>query len=170
MVLMLQNVANRMLASEGAPEHVQIAKENARGDSLLCWGLTEPGQGSDAQAIQTAAKRDGDEWLIDGTKTAITAATSADYMVLYAQRSDSDRIGAFLVPLDTTGIKIHQDLSVGGRVSGWGEVHLDTVRIPDASLITDRDGFKLAMDQFDVARGWIPLFCFGSAQQTIEET
>lgn len=170
MLLMVQNIANAVLAESDTSEHREIAAANARGEVLLSWGLTEPDHGADARSIEMEARHENDEWVINGEKTAITGSTFADYLVLYAREVSTDDIRVYLVPFDATGVKVQPYHGLGGRVSGWGQVFLDDVRVPENARISDQNGFKVAMGQFDPSRGWIPLYCLGAAQQTLEET
>jgi cyclohexanecarboxyl-CoA dehydrogenase len=170
MLLMVQNIANAVLSKSDTPEHHEIAAANARGEVILAWGLTEPDQGADARSIETEARKEGDEWVIDGEKTAITGATFGDYIVLYAREDSSDEIRAYLVPYDADGVQVQPYHGIGGQVSGWGQVFFDGVRVPEDALISEQSGFKVAMELFDPSRGWIPLYCLGAAQQTLEET
>lgn len=170
MLLMVQNIANAILSKSNTSEHHDIAAANARGEVLLSWGLTEPDHGADARSIETEARLEDGEWVINGEKTAITGATFGDYLVLYAREMSSGSIRVYLVPFDADGIDVQPYHGIGGRVSGWGQVFLDDVRVPESARISDRNGFKVAMEQFDPSRGWIPLYCLGAAQQTLEET
>lgn len=170
MLLMVQNIANAVLSHSENEEHHQIAADNAHGEVILSWGLTEPDHGADARSIETTAHLENGEWVINGEKTAITGATFGDYLVLYARESSSDEIRVYLVPFDTDGVEVQPYHGLGGRVSGWGQVFLNDVRVPESARISDKNGFKVAMEQFDASRGWIPLYCLGAAQQTLEET
>lgn len=170
MLMMVQNIANGVLHAYGDERQRAVAESTARGETVIAWGLTEPDHGTDARSIQTRVEPDGDGWLVDGQKTAITGATIGDYVVLYGRRSDIDGIRAFLVPLDAEGVSIQPYSGFGGQVSGWGQIYLDGVHLPGDAQIGEKDGFKAAMEQFDPSRGWIPLYCLGAAQQTVEET
>lgn len=170
MLLMVQNIANAILAKSNTPQHREIAAANARGELLLSWGLTEPDHGADAQAIETEARQKDGDWVINGEKTAITGSTFSDYLLLYAREAGVDDIRIYLVPLDADGVDIQPYHGLGSRVSGWGQVFLDDVRLPDNARVNNENGFKMAMGQFDPSRGWIPLYCLGAAQQTLEET
>jgi cyclohexanecarboxyl-CoA dehydrogenase len=170
MLLMVQNIANAILAKSETPEHLDIAAATARGEIILSWGLTEPDQGADAQSIETTAIRDGGKWVINGEKTAITGATFGDYILVYAREQAQDEIRVYLIPFHADGVEVDPYYGIGGRVSGWGQVYLDDVTLPEDAKISDQDGFKLAMGMFDPSRGWISLYCLGAAQQTLEET
>jgi glutaryl-CoA dehydrogenase len=109
----------------------------AAGEVVGCFGLTEPDSGSDPSSMRTRARRDGDDWVLDGTKMWITNGGIADVAVVWA-RGDSDDgsagpIHGFIVPTDTPGFTandIHRKLSL--RASITSELVLDGVRLPDS--------------------------------------
>src|SRR5262245_19404671 len=121
------------------------------GDALGCFALTEPGTGSDAGSLVTRAVRDGDDWVISGTKIFITNGTWADVALVFARstdgRSASSRAGggdghrgitAFLVPTDRPGLQrreIHGKLGLRGQATA--ELTFDGVRVPDAARLGD---------------------------------
>lgn len=169
-LVLTENITNHLLAKHG-DEHLQeIAAANAAGDVHLAFGLTEPDHGSDAQAIETRAERDGDEWVLTGEKTAITGATTADYCLIYARETETDGIRAFLVPTDDDALDVSDYPAMGCDVSGWGQLRFDGVRVSDDAKVSDDNGFKMAMETFDKSRAWIGLYCLGAARQTLEET
>jgi cyclohexanecarboxyl-CoA dehydrogenase len=170
MLVMVQNIANYVLVEHGDEHHREVGEANARGENVVAWAITEPDRGSDAGSVQTRAEVTDDGFLVNGEKTAITGSTFGDYMVLYARRPDLDEIRPFLVPFDAEGVSVQAYHGMGGRVSGWGQVFFDDVALEEAAMITDESGFLVAMDRFDVSRGWIPLYCLGAAQQTVDET
>lgn len=170
MLVKVQNIANYVLAEHGDEHHREVAEANARGENIIAWAITEPDRGSDAQSVQTRAEPTDDGYLVNGEKTAITGATFGDYMILYARQPEIDEIRAFMLPFDTDGVSVQPYQGLGGRVSGWGQVFFDDVELDESALIADKSGFKIAMDRFDVSRAWIPLYCLGAAQQTLDET
>src|SRR3954469_12499607 len=104
----------------------------AAGEAIGCFGLTEPDSGSDPASMRTRAKRDGDEWVLHGSKMWITNGSLADVAVVWATTDEGIR--GFLVPRDTPGFTtqdIHQKLSL--RASVTSELLLDDVRLPDAA-------------------------------------
>jgi cyclohexanecarboxyl-CoA dehydrogenase len=169
MLMMVQNIANGLLYKHGDEHHQKIARQNVEGKVILSWGLTEPDHGGDARSIETRVAPTDDGWLVNGEKTAITAATMGDYIILYGRRPD-DEIRTFLIPYDADGVTVTKYDGLGGSVSGWSQVYLEDVEISEDAQIADKSGFKMAMQQFDPSRGWIPLYCLGAAQQTLDET
>jgi glutaryl-CoA dehydrogenase len=101
----------------------------ASGEAIGCFGLTEPDHGSDPASMKTTARRDGEDWVLNGTKMWITNAPVADVAVIWARTADD--IAGFVVPMDTPGVtarEVHHKLSL--RASSTGEIALDEVRLP----------------------------------------
>lgn len=169
-LVLAENLVNHLLAEYGRERHREMAAANANGDVHLAFALTEPDHGSDAQAIETTAERVDDGWVLTGEKTAITGATTADYVLTYAREAKSDGIRAFVVPTEAAGVECKPYPALGCEVSGWGQIHLDGVCVDDDALVSEDDGFKMAMQTFDKSRAWIGLYCLGAARQTLEET
>jgi cyclohexanecarboxyl-CoA dehydrogenase len=147
----------------------------ASGESLMALGLTEPGAGSDAAAIKTSAKREGDYYVIQGEKASITFAGSADACVLFARTSESERgargISSLLVPLDIPGVSRQVYRSPGERLTRRGSLIFDGARVPTTNLLgAEGTGFAQALSGFDYNRALIALACIGAAQESLEET
>jgi glutaryl-CoA dehydrogenase (non-decarboxylating) len=131
----------------------------ARGEAVACFGLTEPGAGSDVVAIASTATRQGDEYIINGEKTWISLATKAQN-VLWVARTDQSTsdphagLSAFLVNLDRPGISIgdlHGKLGVRAGSTGW--ISFQDVRVPvENRLGEEGEGFKIAMSCLDNGR------------------
>ena len=120
----------------------------ATGEWLAAWALTEPGSGSDSAALRTTARREGDEWVLDGTKTFITQGSSAASASSWrgpTPRSPKQRgITAFVVEHGTPGFTASKHLlKLGCRASDTAELTLDGVRIPDTQRVGEVDqGFS----------------------------
>ena len=145
----------------------------ASGEKVIALGLTEPGVGSDAAALVTSAKREGDHYVIRGEKASISLAGYADVCVLFARTGGPGArgISAFLVPLDLPGITRRIYRSAGERLSQRGALIFDDVRLPAEYLLgKEGDGFYGVMRAFDYNRALIALGCVGAAQQSLEET
>ena len=129
----------------------------APGQILGCFGLSEPGTGSDAAAQSTVAVKDGQGWVINGAKNFITNGAEASVCVLFAMGDKSKGvkgINAYLVPADTRGYTVgkHEN-KLGIRASSTTQIILDDVRVPaDAMLGKEGDGFKIAMSTLDGGR------------------
>ncbi|MEV1115051.1 acyl-CoA dehydrogenase family protein [Actinosynnema sp. NPDC049800] len=142
------------------------------GRELGCFGLTEPGTGSDAASLATKAVRDGDDWLITGRKVFITNGTWADVALVFARTGGPGPKGitAFLVPTDSPGFtatEIRGKLGMRGQATA--ELTLDQVRVSDADRLGDEGtGFKLAMAALDRGRMSVAAGCVGAARGALE--
>lgn len=147
------------------------------GESLLCFGLSEPDAGSDVWAMKTTAVKDGDHWILNGTKQWITNSPYADYAIIFAitdQELASQRkggISAFLVPFDDktcTNSSIIPYLGhVGSRI---GIISLENARVPESHIIGElNDGFGVALHGVDIGRVVMAANCVGTAQWALEQ-
>jgi alkylation response protein AidB-like acyl-CoA dehydrogenase len=141
----------------------------AKGEKLGAWALTEPDAGSDAAAARTTATRNGDQWVLNGTKTFITHGASADVMVVMAS-TDRDRgakgISAFVVERGTKGFSAgRKEDKLGMRASETTEVHFEHCRVPsDQMLGEEGQGFIQALQVLDAGRIGIAALSVGLAQ------
>jgi len=147
----------------------------ARGEKLGAFGLTEPNAGTDAAGQQTAAVRDGDQWIINGSKIFITNAGRADVFIVMAMtdRSKGTRgISAFIMEKGTPGFSIgKKEDKMGIRGSSTCELVFENARIPAANLLgKEGGGFGLAMKTLDGGRIGIAAQALGLAQGSIDET
>jgi alkylation response protein AidB-like acyl-CoA dehydrogenase len=146
----------------------------ATGESLGCFGLTEPDTGSDAGNLRTKAVRDADDYVIDGQKIFITNGTWADVCLLFARTGGSGPKGvsAFLVPTSTPGFErreIHGKLGLRGQATS--EIFLTGVRVPvSARLGEEGQGFTIAMHSLDKGRVSVGAGCVGIIQGCLEAT
>ncbi|MGW0671252.1 acyl-CoA dehydrogenase family protein [Streptomyces sp. NPDC002746] len=143
------------------------------GDAVGCFGLTEPGTGSDAGNLTTRAVRDGGDYVINGSKMFITNGTWADVVLLFARTNDTPGhkgISAFLVPADTPGLTrrtIHGKLGLRGQATA--EVVLEGVRVPATTLIgPEGKGFSIAMSALAKGRMSVAAGCVGIAQAALD--
>ncbi|MFE7397228.1 acyl-CoA dehydrogenase family protein [Streptomyces sp. NPDC057557] len=143
------------------------------GEAIGCFGLTEPGTGSDAGNLTTKAVRDGDSYVINGTKMFITNGTWADVVLLFARTDDTPGhrgISAFLVPTDTPGLSrrtIHGKLGLRGQATA--EVVLEGVRVPASTLMgPEGKGFSVAMSALAKGRMSVAAGCVGIAQAALD--
>ncbi|MPY84021.1 MAG: acyl-CoA dehydrogenase [Actinophytocola sp.] len=142
------------------------------GESLACFGLTEPGTGSDAGNLTTRAEQDGDEWVITGQKMFITNGTWADVALIFARTDGPGPKGvtAFLVPTDADGFsrsEIKGKLGLRGQATA--ELTLDHVRVPDSARLGERgQGFSIAMYALDKGRMAVAAGCVGLARAALE--
>ena len=145
------------------------------GTTLSAWALTEPGSGSDAKALKTVAVKDGNHWILNGSKTFITNANYSDYHVVIAftdPGKGSRGISAFVVEKNTPGFKISKNLNkLGMRASDTAELFFDNCRIPAENLLGEEgDGFHQAMSILDGGRISIGAMCVGIARGAYQNT
>lgn len=145
----------------------------ARGEKLGAWALTEPNAGSDAAGTRTTAVRDGDHWVLTGTKTFITHGKSADVLVIMAatDRSKGAKgISAFIVERGTPGLRAgRKEDKLGMRASETTEVILDQCRVPADQLLGELGmGFIGALQVLDAGRIGIAALAVGLAQGAFE--
>ena len=144
----------------------------ASGDALGCYALTEPGSGSDPASLLTRAERDGDDWLLSGSKLFITLGSWAGVALVFARSGEEGARGltCFLVPTDTTGYSASPIKGkLGLRAQDTAEVFLDRVRVPDSSRLgATGDGFKVAMSALDNGRISLAAGCVGIAQGCLD--
>ena len=146
----------------------------AAGEKLGCFALTEPGAGSDAASLRSTAKKDGDDYVLNGNKVFITNGTQADVALVFASvdlEQGHRGITAFLVPTATPGFsKGSHEVKLGVNASGTTELAFDDMRIPAAwRLGGEGDGFKVAMTTLDGGRVGIAAQAVGIAQGAYEE-
>ena len=145
----------------------------AKGEQLAAWGLTEAASGSDAAAMQTRAVRDGDCWVINGTKQFITHGRSGDLIVVMAVTSKgkgSRGISAFIVERGTVGYRAgKKEDKLGMRASETSEVVFENCRIPGSQLLgVEGQGFVNALQVLDAGRIGIAALAVGLAQGAYE--
>ena len=127
------------------------------GEMIGCIGVSEPGAGSDVAGLKTTAKKDGDDYIINGTKMWITNAPNADFICLLANTSD-DKVhvnkSLIIVPMNTPGITVAPKLDkLGMRSSETAQVFFDNVRVPQRNRIGNEGmGFMMQMMQFQEER------------------
>ncbi|MYQ76977.1 MULTISPECIES: acyl-CoA dehydrogenase family protein [unclassified Streptomyces] len=143
------------------------------GDAVGCFGLTEPGTGSDAGSLATRAVRDGGDYVINGSKMFITNGTWADVVLLFARTNDAPGhkgVSAFLVPADAPGLTrrtIHGKLGLRGQATA--ELVLEDVRVPASALLgPEGKGFSIAMSALAKGRMSVAAGCVGIAQAALD--
>ncbi|MBL6751136.1 MAG: acyl-CoA dehydrogenase family protein [Nevskia sp.] len=144
-----------------------------QGTLIGALGLTEPGAGSDALgSMRTTARRDGGDYLLNGTKIFITNGPVADVLLVYA-KTDKDKgpqgISAFIVEKDFPGFKVAQKLTkMGFRGSQTAELVFDDCRVPAANLVGEENrGVRVVMSGLDLERAMITPLCLGIAERAL---
>jgi glutaryl-CoA dehydrogenase len=135
----------------------------AAGEAIGCFGLTEPDSGSDPGSMRTFARRDGDDWVVSGTKMWITNGGVADVAIVWANSDDG--IVGFIVPTDAPGFsapEIRRKLSL--RASVTSELVLDEVRLPASALLPEARGLKGPLSCLNEARYGIVFGVMGAAR------
>lgn len=145
----------------------------ASGEAIGCWALTEPNTGSDAGNMKTSAVKDGDHWILNGTKCWITHGISAEVAVIIARTGEPRTSGnatAFIVERGTPGFNAgKKENKLGMRASETAEIIFDNCRIPDANRIGDiGDGFRQALKVLDGGRISIAALSLGIAKGAYE--
>ncbi len=154
----------------------QYLKPCIEGEKTDCFALTEPGAGSDARAIVTAAKREGGDWVINGVKQFISHADVADFIILIAvtgldetPKGPRKRFTAFLVDKDTPGVTVKPMRSICTRGYNPNMIYLENVRLPDAKILGEEGrGFELANDWLYAGRVMLSAHCVGRAERAYE--
>ncbi|HEY0556282.1 MAG TPA: acyl-CoA dehydrogenase [Thermoanaerobaculia bacterium] len=146
----------------------------ASGKKLGCFALTEPGAGSDPAGIRTTARRDGDDYVLNGNKIFITNGTDADVALVFASVDLAKKhkgITCFIVPADTTGYSHGtHEFKLGVNASGTSELAFQDLRIPARYRLGEEgEGFKVAMSTLDGGRIGIAAQAVGIAQGAFEE-
>jgi len=139
----------------------------AAGEAIGCFGLTEPDFGSNPSGMRTQAKRDGDDWVLDGTKMWITNGTVADVAVVWARTDEGIR--GFVVPTSTPGFsarEIHKKMSL--RASVTAELVLEGVRLPADAVLPDVTGLRGPLSCLNEARFGIVFGTLGAARDCLE--
>src|SRR4051794_7371929 len=142
------------------------------GERKSCYAFTEPDAGSDMGAMRMTAVRDGDEWILNGTKTFISKADRADFVIVFAvtdAESKRNGVSVFLVDYDTPGFSISRSMPTMG--DDWDPVEMSFVdcRVPHANLVGgEGDGWKLAGQQLLHRRLKIAAYQLGIAQRCID--
>lgn len=139
----------------------------AAGEIVGCFGLTEPDAGSDPASLKTVARRDGNDWILDGRKMWISNAPFADVAVVWAGTDEGIR--GFIVPIDTPGVavpEIKHKMSL--RASATGEIVLDAVRLPSTALLPEARGLRGPLSCLNEARFGIVWGSLGAARTSIE--
>jgi alkylation response protein AidB-like acyl-CoA dehydrogenase len=142
------------------------------GEAIGCFGLTEPDAGSDVASLSTRAEREGDSWLLSGTKTFITNGTWAEVALVFARTGGggANGITAFLVPTDLPGFTTHEiHGKLGLRGQATAQLSLDSVPVPDSARLGETgQGFAIAMAALAKGRVSLAAGCVGILQGCLD--
>lgn len=170
------DMATPSLARFGTPEQKKTYLQPAlEGRMVASIAVSEPDAGSDVAAIRTRAERDGDDWVINGSKMWITNSLQADWMCLLARTSDEGGhrgMSQIIVPTDAPGFSVSKKLDkLGMRASDTGLLSFDDCRVPVANTIgVIGQGFQQQMTQFVVERMWAAYSVVGACEVALERT
>ncbi|MFE1028184.1 acyl-CoA dehydrogenase [Streptomyces sp. NPDC058818] len=170
----VHTLASYALAAYGTKEQqIEHLPAMLGGGLLGAYCLSEPASGSDAASLRTKAVRDGDDWVLTGTKAWITHGGIADFYTVMARTGEEGPRGitAFLVPGDAEGLSAAvPEKKMGLKGSPTAQVHLDGVRVPDARRLGDEgQGFAIALSALDSGRLGIAACAIGVAQAALDE-
>ena len=171
-------IGSHGLIMDGTEEQKQrYLPRLARGEIIGCFALTEPGSGSDAASLRTSAARDGNGYVLNGTKRYITNAPEAGLFTVFArtdaEQPGADGISAFLVEAGTPGLSLGQpDRKMGQQGAHTCDVIFEDCRVPGDALLGAREGvgFKTAMKVLDRGRIHIAAVCVAVAERLIRDS
>ncbi|MGA2550203.1 MAG: acyl-CoA dehydrogenase family protein [Burkholderiaceae bacterium] len=169
-------IGSQGIVIDGTPEQrTKYLPRLASGELIGSFALTEPGAGSDAAALTTSAVKDGDDYIVNGTKRYITNAPEAGLFTLMARTGGPGAAGvsAFVVERDTPGLSVGKpDKKMGQKGAHTADVIFENCRVPAANLIGGKEGqgFKTAMKVLDKGRLTIAAACVGSATRMLADT
>ena len=170
------DMATPALAKHGSDElRREFLAPAITGDRVACIGVSETGAGSDVASIKTRARKDGDDYVIDGGKMWITNGTQADWICLLANTGEGPvhrNKSLICVPMKTKGVTIARKLDkMGMRASDTAQIHFDGVRVPQRYRIGDEGmGFVYQMQQFQEERIWGSACSLRLLESTITDT
>lgn len=171
-MLTIHNMATWMIATWGTEAiKNEWCEALVSGEKLASYCLTEPGSGSDAASLKSSARRDGDDYLLNGSKVFISGAGSTDVLVVMARTGGEGAKGvsAFVVPANAEGVGYGKaEEKMGWNAQPTRMVTFDNVRLPAHALLDQEgNGFKLAMQGLDGGRINIATCSLGTAQQAL---
>ncbi|MDH4390432.1 MAG: acyl-CoA dehydrogenase family protein [Aquabacterium sp.] len=170
-------IGSQGIVFDGTPaQQAQWLPKLATGEVIASFALTEPGSGSDAASLRTMAIRDGDVYIVNGSKRYITNAPQAGLFTLMARTDPAmpgaGGVSAFIVDAKSPGISLGRpDKKMGQRGAHTCDVIFDNVRVPAANLIGGKEGqgFKMAMRVLDKGRIHIAAVCVGAAKRMLAD-
>lgn len=170
-------IAGQVLAKFGTDAQKQEYLPRLTAGAVASFALTEAEAGSDPSTLKTSARREGDEWIVNGQKRYITNASWADYLVVFARTDPSTPggkgVSSFIVDAKAPGISIGPKDKKMGQAGAWSsEVFFDDLRVPHAQLIggEPEKGFATAMTVLARGRVHIAALCVGMAQRILDES
>lgn len=171
-------IGSQGIIMDGTPEQkAKYLPRLATGELIASFALTEPDVGSDAGSVRTSARREGDHYVLNGTKRFITNAPRAGLFTVFARTdpntTDASGVTAFLVEAGTPGLKLGpKDHKMGQRGAHTCDVIFEDCRVPASAILGGKEGvgFKTAMKVLDRGRLHISAICVGAAERLIHES
>ena len=170
------NIGLPPVLRHGAPELQQeVIPAVLRGEKIAALAITEPGAGSDVAGLRTTARREGDDWVIDGEKVFITSGMRADWITMAVRTGEPGSEGAggismILVPGDAAGLSRSKLDKMGWWCSDTAHLRMDRVRVPARYLLGEEGGgFKIIMSNFNGERLGMSAMALGFAQACFDE-
>ena len=162
-------VAFRNVMLAGTPEQIQYFADIVQEGKFACFAITEPNAGSDAGALKATAVKDGDEYILNGTKTFATNGECASLYISFFRTEEG--ITAFMIDRDTPGFSVgaHED-KMGFRLSHTTELIFDNVRVPESRVIgTKGKGLNVALGCLNISRAFVATLAVGIMQRALDE-
>ncbi len=173
--LFSHNIGLPPLVRHGSPALQQrVVPAVLRGEKIAALAITEPGGGTDVSALRTTARRDGDDYVVDGEKTFITSGVRADWLTV-AVRTDLKNkgpagISMLMVPGEAPGLTRSPLRKMGWQCSDTAQIHFDAVRVPVANLVgQEGEGFKMILTNFNGERLGMSAMSLGFAECCFDE-
>lgn len=173
--LFSHNIGLPPVVLQARPEVQQeVVPPVLRGERIAALAITEPGGGSDVAALRTRARRDGDDYVVDGEKTYITSGLRADWITVAVRTGDNAKgaqgISMLLVPGDLPGLTRTPLKKMGWWCSDTAQLHFDAVRVPARLLLGEEGtGFRMIMANFNGERLGLAASALGFAQACLDE-
>ncbi|GAB3285381.1 acyl-CoA dehydrogenase family protein [Parahaliea aestuarii] len=172
--LTIHNMATSMIGKYGSPALIDAwCPDLVTGAKLASYCLTEPGAGSDAASLRTTATRDGDDYVVNGSKVFISGAGETDALVVMLRTGDAGPkgISTLLIPADAEGVSYgKKEEKMGWNAQPTRMISFDNVRVPVGNRLgAEGQGFAIAMEGLDGGRINIATCSVGTAQQALEE-
>ena len=174
--IMLNNLASWPILLAGSDQQKErYLPRLTQGGQLAAYGLTEPAAGSDVAGILSTAVRQGDEYILNGTKTWITNAPVSSFSVIFAKTDPEARhrgMSAFIVDHSWPGVTLSKPIPKMGQHAAWtGEIVMEDVRVPaENRLGAEGEGFLIAMKVFDHSRPPVAAAAVGVARRALDES
>ena len=162
-------VAFRNVMLAGTPEQIQYFADIVQEGKFACFAITEPNAGSDAGALKATAVKDGDDYILNGTKTFATNGECASLYISFFRTEEG--ITAFMIDRDTPGFSVgaHED-KMGFRLSNTTELIFDNVRVPESRVIgTKGKGLNVALGCLNISRAFVATLAVGIMQRALDE-